>query len=167
MEEEWKQITDYLNYSISNYGNVRNNKTGKILKAWLDNNGYNCVSLYNNKKRKNFEIHGLVAKHFLEKNENSFVIDHIDRNPLNNNVSNLRYVTSQINNRNRTKRKNCSSIYKGVNWNKPNRKWLATIRIDYKRIYLGCYKSEIEAGYAYNEYITNNNLEGFILNNIL
>ena len=163
--EDWKQITDYLNYSISNYGNVRNNKTGKILKACLNSKGYNCVCLCNNGK-KTFKIHKLVGEAFLEKSEENIIIDHIDRNTLNNNVTNLRYVTYQINNRNTTKKKNCSSIYKGVSWYKQDKKWEANINIDRKKIHLGRYNTEDEAGIAYNEYITNNQLEGFVLNEI-
>jgi hypothetical protein len=144
-----------------------NDKTGRILKKGLDGNGYELVSLCNNGKKKTFQIHILVAEAYLEKNEDSYVIDHIDRNKLNNNVSNLRYVTIQINSRNRTKKTNCSSIYKGVYWYKRDKKWVVKIHIDYKEIYLGRYKTELEAGYVYNEYITNNNLDGFILNNIL
>ena len=35
MEEEFKIIKDHENYSISNFGNVKNNKTGRILKQCL------------------------------------------------------------------------------------------------------------------------------------
>jgi hypothetical protein len=166
MEEEWKQIVDYPNYSVSNYGNIRNDKTGLILKAGLDNNGYKRVGLYNNGKPKTFEIHKLVGEAFIEKSEENIIIDHIDRDKLNNNVSNLRFVTYQINSRNRTKNKNCSSIYKGVYWKKQDKIWEAKIKIDRKDIYLGRYKTEIEAGASYNNYITNNNLIGFVLNEL-
>jgi hypothetical protein len=165
MEEEWKQMIDYPNYSVSNYGNVRNDTTGRILRPGLDSKSYKSVVLCNNGK-KTFRIHKLVAEAFIEKSNDNIVIDHIDRNKLNNNVSNLRYVTSQINSRNITKSKNCSSKYKGVCFNKRNKKWKLTICIDYKTINLGCYETENEAGKAYNEYITNNKLEGFVLNDI-
>ena len=32
MSEEWQTINEYKNYDVSNFGNIRNNKTGKILK---------------------------------------------------------------------------------------------------------------------------------------
>ena len=36
MDEEYRIITDYENYSVSNFGNVKNNITGKILKPKID-----------------------------------------------------------------------------------------------------------------------------------
>lgn len=40
MREEYKIIVDYPNYSVSNIGNVRNNRTGRILAKRLNNRGY-------------------------------------------------------------------------------------------------------------------------------
>jgi hypothetical protein len=37
MEEEFRLIKDYENYSVSNFGNVRNNTTGKVLNLILKN----------------------------------------------------------------------------------------------------------------------------------
>jgi hypothetical protein len=37
--EEYRIIKGYENYSVSNFGNVKNNKTDKILKPKIDN-GY-------------------------------------------------------------------------------------------------------------------------------
>ena len=46
--EEWKQVSEYENYEVSSYGNVRNKKTGRILKP-ARNGGYLHVSLSSNK----------------------------------------------------------------------------------------------------------------------
>lgn len=78
-------------------------------------------------------------------------VDHCDNNGLNNQKSNLRFCTSQENNRNRRKLKNCSSIYKGVYWNKPIKKWVARIRINGHLSHLGCFSSETKAGKAYDK----------------
>ena len=45
MEEEFRIIKDYENYSVSNFGNVRNNTTGRILKPGINGNGYYHVIL--------------------------------------------------------------------------------------------------------------------------
>ena len=78
-------------------------------------------------------------------------IDHIDRNPLNNNIENLRETTQSQNNMNRTKLKNCSSQYKGVTWNKNLNKWQVSITINRKRKHLGLFTNETDAAIAYNE----------------
>lgn len=49
--EEWKEITNYSNYSVSNKGNIQNNKTQRILRPTL-RNGYYAVSLCMNNKKK-------------------------------------------------------------------------------------------------------------------
>ena len=77
-------------------------------------------------------------------------IDHRDGNGCNNQKSNLRFCTKSKNAMNMRKQENTSSIYKGVYFNKPARKWLASIGINGKPIHLGCFDSEIEAAKAYN-----------------
>ena len=50
--EEYRKIEGYENYSVSNFGNVKNDITGKILKKYL--NRYLVVDLYKDKKRSIF-----------------------------------------------------------------------------------------------------------------
>jgi len=76
-------------------------------------------------------------------------IDHIDINPINNTIENLRIIDCSGNNRNREKGKNCSSIYRGVCWNKKAKKWKASIRIEGKIKHLGYFDDENEAGAMY------------------
>ena len=83
-------------------------------------------------------------------------LDHIDRNPLNNSIDNLREATRQENNRNKKKEKTrngkpTSSIYKGVSWHKPTKKWQVQIYVDSKPKYLGYFTSEIDAAKAYDK----------------
>jgi hypothetical protein len=165
--EEWKQIIEYPNYSISNFGNVRNDKTGKILKQDLNTYGYSRVTLYAVKKKKNLKIHRLVGFAFLNNDNNYKEIDHINNDKLNNKAENLRWVTREFNNRNRKKWGNTTSRYKGVCFSKRDKKWISNITVNTKLIHLGYFKTENEAGLAYNNYITNNNLEYFILNEII
>ena len=80
------------------------------------------------------------------------IVDHIDRNGLNNQRSNLRWVTTAENNRNRQCSGKGSSKYLGVwsNHSKGPRKWSAAVRHDGVRYRLGSFISEIEAAKAYD-----------------
>jgi len=161
----WKKIDDY-DYSININGEVRNDKTGKIKKNQMNDKGYYSIMLYNNGKCKFFRIHRLLAKYFLPDYQEDMFVDHIDRNPLNNKLDNLRIVNKQQNQCNQTKQKNCSSIYKGVHFDKSRNKWQSYIQMNYKRIHLGRYQTELEAAQKYNEYIEKNNLEFYPKNEI-
>ena len=70
------------------------------------------------------------------------MIDHINGNPSDNRISNLRVVTPQENNFNFQKAK-------GYSWDKSRNKWIATIQLEKKHIYLGRYNTEEEARNAY------------------
>ena len=50
-------------------------------------------------------------------------IDHIDGNPSNNKITNLREATSQQNHFNSKIQSNNSSGIKGISWNKKSKKW--------------------------------------------
>ena len=87
-------------YDISIEGKVTNLKTGRVLKTFLAGKGYECLRLGVGKK---YYIHSLVAKAFLpQPTSENCVIDHIDRNKLNNHASNLRWVSYSENSTNRT-----------------------------------------------------------------
>lgn len=76
--------------------------------------------------------------------------DHKDHNGLNNKKVNLRTATVAQNNYNSTPRKNSTSKYLGVNWKCSNKKWVAQIRHNGVKVYLGIFESEIDAAVAYN-----------------
>ena len=62
--EEFRKIAKY-DYSVSNFGNVRNDRTNRILKLGIDDSGYYKVILYKNGKTKNMRVHKLVANAFI------------------------------------------------------------------------------------------------------
>jgi hypothetical protein len=95
--EEWRPITDFPIYSVSNFGNIKNNITEKVLNQCIKG-GYFNVSLLNNKNRKTFKVHRLVAFAFISNPENKLEVNHKDKNKLNNNLMNLEWMTRKENN---------------------------------------------------------------------
>jgi hypothetical protein len=76
-------------------------------------------------------------------------VDHIDCDPLNNSISNLRLATRSQNLANTRKKAGRTSKYKGVYWQKHTQKWMARIQVKGKSLYLGIFDSEEEAHAAY------------------
>ena len=92
-------------FSKSRPGTNGSTLPSRFLKSCDDGNGYLFVGLNTNKKinRKiNRKIHRLVAIHYIPNPENKREVDHIDRDKSNNDISNLRWVTSKENCMNRT-----------------------------------------------------------------
>jgi len=165
--EEWKPIEDYDNYEISNLGNVRNKKRNKLLTPIINNKNYYQLNLCKNNKRKNFQLHRLIAIAFIPNPNNLPITDHIDKNSLNNSIDNLRWVSHSQNQYNKQKRKNTTSKFRGVFFKKENNKWCSTIYIEKKMIYIGFFDTEEEGAIAFNEAIKKYNLEDFIEPNVL
>lgn len=96
---EWKTIEDYPKYEVSNNGDVRNIKTGKVLKHTLTK-GYHYVEITNkDNERKRVRVHRLVANAFIPNPYNLETVNHKDLNKGNNNVENLEWMTYADNNR--------------------------------------------------------------------
>lgn len=90
--EEWKTIVEYPDYKVSNLGRVYSELSAKILKAGMNNKGYQIVVLTKNNKRTTKTVHRLVLKTFSPNNDN-YLVNHIDGNKLNNKLSNLEWVS--------------------------------------------------------------------------
>lgn len=107
LKEEWRPVVGYETlYEVSNLGNVRSiqfHGTSRIrqLRQSLSK-GYKVVKLrdWNAGTAKTVKVHILVATAFLKNPEGKTQVDHIDANPSNNCVLNLRWVTPQENQNN-------------------------------------------------------------------
>ena len=130
-------------YSVTQDGQVINERTGKIRVAHLDNKGYLCVTLpLDLGYRKAFKVHTLVYTAFIGDIPSGMEIDHINRDREDNRLENLRLVSSRDNSHNSeymgTKRR-------GVYYNKQRKKWIASIFIERKHRYIGIFETEGEA----------------------
>ena len=225
MSEVWKDIVGYEGYyQVSDLGNVKslgNEKTkkDKILKPSLSTNGYYQVGLQINGVRKTYKIHTLVAMSFLNHIPNGtheVVVDHINTIRTDNNLNNLRLVSSRFNSSRRDRKSNhvgiayCNfhkkytakifhkgrsktlgyyitekeaiesynntlnlittkedfeleykdktSDYRGVSFDKTRNKWVAQIKINYKKYFIGRFNTELEANNAYLKFIEMNKI---------
>ena len=134
--EVYLPIDGFDNYEVSNYGNVRNKTTNKILKPQINHDGYSRVEL---KRNEILSVHRLVASAFLLNPENKKCVDHIDNNRQNNEVFNLRWATNQENQFNKSLTIRNTSGYKGVSWMKAKNMWRSRIQLNGKDIHLGCF----------------------------
>lgn len=106
MNETWKDITGFEGkYQISSFGRVKSlsRKCGtvirkdKIINPREHTSGYQIVSLGSDYKYKNYYIHILVAKHFIDNPMSKPQVNHIDEDKKNNNMDNLEWVTRSEN----------------------------------------------------------------------
>ncbi len=79
------------------------------------------------------------------------VVDHINGDSLDNRRANLRLATQAQNLYNRKKKKNTSSQFIGVSFNKSHRYWCSQIRVNGKSVWLGSFDNEIAAAKAYDK----------------
>lgn len=107
---------------------------------WYLSNGY---AISNNKRKK---MHRLIMDA-----KDGELVDHIDRDKLNNTRANLRIVNKQENIHNQKKRANTKNNYKGTQYIKRLGLWQGRCRIYGNDYFLGHFKSEIASAYAYNK----------------
>ena len=139
--EIYKIIKKFENYEISNFGNVKNIKTGRILKPVINSNGYLQVILSKDKKKYTHYVHRLLAQNFIPNPNNKLCIDHINNDKLDNSLTNLRWASFSENNRNKSMYKNNTSGIKGVSWSKISNKW----QVQLNNKHFGFYETKEEA----------------------
>jgi hypothetical protein len=181
MKEVWKDVVGYEGlYEISSFGRLKslpkiivncngvsNRYKERIMKVNPDGSGYLCCRIRKNKIAKTVKIHILVAQSFLNYKPNGkvdIVVDHINGVKTDNNLGNLQIISHR---ENISKDKmNKTSKYSGVSWAKRDKKWRASININYTSISLGCFKSEKVARAVYemaleNECLFDGNVQNF------
>jgi len=96
--EEWLTIAGYSKYSVSNYGRVKQNDTGKVIRQNF-NQSYLVLALTgDDRKRKNFRVHRLVAITFKKESwEPTLEVNHINGIKTDNRSSNLEFLTRRSN----------------------------------------------------------------------
>lgn len=96
--EEWRSVPGWDGqYSVTQHGNVRSEKTGRILKQTMGVDGYSRVSLKHNGKRSTPTIHRLIMESFVGPRPEGYHIRHLDGDKLNNTLDNLEYGTPKEN----------------------------------------------------------------------
>lgn len=95
--------------------------------------GY-CLTMINGKRYLNHRLIFLMHHGYFPQ-----FIDHIDGNPSNNTVENLRSATSIQNQHNRKLGKDNTSGVKGVSWVANRKNWEIRLRINNRRKYFGSF----------------------------
>lgn len=98
--EEWKPVTGYPNYHISNLGNVINIVTNKVLSQTPTQKGGYLTVTIGGKRRK---VNRLVALEFVSNPLNLEHVHHIDKNVKNNVAWNLEWISNAENNKTHNK----------------------------------------------------------------
>lgn len=93
-----------------------------------------------------------LHRYLLNINDKNIKVDHVDRDILNNQKSNLRLCSQSENSKNiKLIRINNTSGHKGITWDKQTQKWVAQIVVNYKNIKLGRFNDVNEAIKVRNE----------------
>lgn len=102
--EVWRDIAGYEGwYAISNYGNVRRERTGgatyvgRVLKPCFSGTKYGYVSLFKSGNEFKQRVHQLVALHFIGPVPEGKQVNHKDGNKQNNQSDNLEYLSTAEN----------------------------------------------------------------------
>ena len=142
------QLKELFSYRIDGYL-VRKIAAGRAkigdVASSIDNKGYSRSVV----GRTNYLSHRLIWMY-----HNDFMpkqIDHIDGNPLNNRIENLRVATQSENQQNTKIRSNNTTGYKGVYFHKLTGKYAAQARLNGKCIHIGLFTCPKEAAIAYNK----------------
>ena len=114
MKDEIFKIIKGTNYSVSNYGNVKNDKKNKLL-SLRDLRGYKRVCIFYGGKPKDKRVHRLVAEAFIDNPENKPEVNHKNGIRNDNRVCNLEWNTPEENSTHKKNTLNQGNTFKGIN----------------------------------------------------
>lgn len=97
-DNKFYTIPDETEFSITTAGVVRKDKTKRLLKPFIDKDGYHRVSLYREGKTKKYYVHRLVALTFLSQDyKKGLQVNHKNSIRDDNHFTNLEWVTPKEN----------------------------------------------------------------------
>mgnify|MGYP000863706242 FL=1 len=136
-------------------GDVRQIALGDGFTAYVDAKDYEWLSRWTWYLRGGYAIrrekNKVIYMHReIMKPPNGVLVDHKNRNKLDNTRDNLRHATRQENARNHPKRRGSSSRFRGVSYIRTRRRHRAAIRYEGKLISCGYFVKEIEAARAHD-----------------
>ncbi len=125
--------------------------------AMVDLEDYDSLSQHKWRVDKDGYARAVIGKYWVSMHRHvtlapkGTVVDHKDLDKLNNRKCNLRICSIAENGSNYPVPKTNTSGFKGVHWAKSDKKWIARIKVNNKRIHIGSFSCKIEAARAYNE----------------
>ena len=158
-QEIWKYIENFPQYQVSNLGRIlslKNPKKPKILKGRITKKGYHQVHLHDiNGKSYSKQVHRLVLETFSPKVDMKLLeVNHKDENKLNNNLSNLEWVTHTENVNYGTYSQRKSASQSDTIYCIETQKYYSSMRqaseetgVDYGNISLACSSGRTAGGY--------------------
>ena len=156
-----KELLDYNSETGKLYWKKRDRKyfpSDRSCTWW--NNRYSKKEAFAYKSKEGYYIGSIFGKTYLKhrviwafhyEKWPSDEIDHINRIRDDNRICNLRVATHQQNLQNKTSHKGSTSKYLGVYWHKQSEKWIAQIRVNGAKMYLGIFNNEENAAIAYDK----------------
>ena len=157
--EEWKTISGFDDYQVSDLGQVRSLKKGRplMLKIFDNGHGYQWVCFWIKGKSFRKYVHRLVAQAFIGPIPDKLHVSHLNENNQDNRAVNLCYETPSENakrplhcKKQGLSRRMGRSGLRGVYYRKSTGKYLSQMTHGGESFYLGSYRTAKAAAIAFD-----------------